>query len=83
MEVTTILLIIFSPLIIAAYLVFILIWICLTISGVGPLLQYYFNSKDHELLSDHNTLGSHADMKKISLCGTHTLLIFNISQSHL
>ena len=56
-----------GPIILVLWFVFVGIWILATLSGVGPLLQYYYNQRDAVTLHLETILDQHADLRMITV----------------
>lgn len=65
--------ILFSPLLGAFFVIFLVFWVLWTFTGIGPLTQCYFTSKDNVTLSTSKVVRGRANMKIITVPGdVHT-----------
>jgi hypothetical protein len=62
-----VLLIILTPFIICILLVILLVWALLTLSGIGPILHYYYSCCDLRLLSRDKLLKDHPELILVSI----------------
>lgn len=56
-----------SPIILVCSLLFMVIWIVFTITGLGPLLQWHYTQKDKNLLNIEMLLGKHPDLRMVTV----------------
>lgn len=56
-----------SPIVLVLWFVFVSLWMVATLSGVGPLLQYYYNQRDKKTLDLETILNQHADLRMITI----------------
>lgn len=62
--------IILLPVYICIFVLFILIWLILTLSGIGPLIQYLYKRKDDKILDRNSLVIQLPDMRVITVPGT-------------
>lgn len=57
------------PIIFASFLLFLCIWLALTITGIGPIIQYFCKKRDEETLNREKIINAHTDMSIITVPG--------------
>jgi hypothetical protein len=59
--------IIVVPIIFVFSFVFMIIWLVFTVTGLGPLLQWYYNQRDKEILNIESLLSQHKDLRMVTV----------------
>lgn len=57
------------PFYLVGFVVFMLLWFITTLTGIGPLLQFYYSEKDKKLLSRTRLLSLYPDLKLVNIPG--------------
>lgn len=57
------------PIVVATFLLFLCIWLALTITGIGPITQYFCKQRDEEILDREKIIQAHPDMSIITVPG--------------
>jgi hypothetical protein len=55
------------PFYILFFLLFMVIWGVLTLTGVGPFIQYTYSCRDEALLEKHAVANSHSDIRLLTV----------------
>ena len=58
-----------GPVFLVLYFVFLGLWLVFTLTGIGPLLQYYYNQRDAATLHLETILNQHPDLRMITIPG--------------
>jgi hypothetical protein len=56
-----------SPLLLVLYLLFLIMWILLTVTGIGPLSQWLYQSKDKKLLNRERIMNEMPDFRLLTI----------------
>jgi hypothetical protein len=59
--------IILSPIFIVFYLLFIVLWILFTLTGIGPICQWYYQRKDSQLLDRNRLVNEMPDFQLLTI----------------